>query len=69
MIRSLLQFAQLNDEQRRSILRTLSNNEYQDILDVLSIYPNIQMTVKWEGKHSRLFRFVKRINIYFLFSV
>lgn len=50
MIKSLPQFACLDNDRRRSILRTLSDTEYQDILDVLSIYPDIQMNVRWEGK-------------------
>ncbi|CAF4165328.1 unnamed protein product, partial [Rotaria magnacalcarata] len=44
-IKSIRQFAAMNDEERRSMLRSITDEQYDDIMNVLSIYPHITMTV------------------------
>ncbi|CAF0943169.1 unnamed protein product [Didymodactylos carnosus] len=47
-IKSIKQFATMNDEQRRSMLRSISDEQYDDIMSVLKIYPYITIKVKSE---------------------
>ncbi|CAF1209495.1 unnamed protein product [Rotaria sordida] len=44
-IKSVRQFAAMNDEERRSMLRSITDEQYDDIMNVLSIYPHLTMTV------------------------
>ena len=37
------------DEQRRSILRSITDEQYCDIMNVLAIYPHITMSVSCGG--------------------
>jgi hypothetical protein len=39
----------MNDEQRRSMLCSLTDEQYSDIMNVLSIYPYVTMNVSWGG--------------------
>jgi len=39
----------MDDEQRRSMLRSLTDEQYYDIMNVLSIYPHIKMDVSYKG--------------------
>lgn len=47
-IKSLLQVAKLKDEDRRSLLRKLSDEQYKDILKVLSMLPLLDLTITTE---------------------
>jgi translocation protein SEC63 len=49
-IKSLQQFAQLKGEERRSILRNLNDEEYDDVMKVLGNMPYIDFQVKYEGE-------------------
>jgi hypothetical protein len=51
----------MNDEQRRSMLRSLTDEQYHDIMNVLAIYPHIKMNVSYKGIQ---LSFTKK-NIYF----
>lgn len=48
-IKSLQQFAQLKGEERRLILRNLSDNQYEDIMKILGNMPYIDFKVRSEG--------------------
>lgn len=48
-IRSIQQFLALDDKERRLLLRTLTDEQYHDIINVLSIYPYVTMNVSWKG--------------------
>ncbi|KAF2893531.1 hypothetical protein ILUMI_12642 [Ignelater luminosus] len=47
-IKSLQQFAQLKGEERRTILRCLTNEEYDDVMKVLGAMPYVDFQVKCE---------------------
>ncbi|XP_064618130.1 translocation protein SEC63 homolog [Liolophura sinensis] len=47
-IRSIREFVAMKSEDRRSLLRTLSDSEYQDVINVASDMPNVEMTVRSE---------------------
>ncbi|CAF3624233.1 unnamed protein product [Adineta steineri] len=44
-IKSIRQFAGMDDEERRSMLRSITDEQYDDIMSVLSIYPHLTMNV------------------------
>lgn len=48
-IRSIQQFLALDDKERRLLLRTLTDEQYHDIINVVSIYPYVTMNVSWKG--------------------
>lgn len=50
-VKSLQQFAQLKSEDRRSILRHFSDEQYCDVMKVLGRLPLIDFQVKIEGRH------------------
>lgn len=47
-VKTLKQLASMNDEDRRSLLRSLSDDQYKDVIKVLSGIPNLIMTVTTE---------------------
>ncbi|XP_013381039.1 translocation protein SEC63 homolog [Lingula anatina] len=47
-IRSIKQFASMNEEDRRLLLRTLSDSEYRDVMNVCAQMPHIDLTIKSE---------------------
>jgi len=47
-VKSLKQLATMNDEDRRSLLRSLSDEQYKDVLKVLCGIPSVSMTVTTE---------------------
>lgn len=49
-IKSLQQYAQLKSEDRRNVLRTFSDEEYNNVMKVLGAMPYIDFQVKYEGK-------------------
>jgi translocation protein SEC63 len=57
-IKSVRQFAAMADEERRSILRSITDEQYDDIMNVLSIYPHLTMSVSCGGS----FLIIKIIN-------
>ena len=59
-IKSIRQFAAMNDEERRSMLRSITDEQYDDIMKVLAIYPHIKMNVTCEGSHRRNRSFSRR---------
>lgn len=56
----------MDNEQRRTTLRTLTDEQYQDIMDVVAIYPHITMKVTCEGKRKSMRRKRFLINLMFL---
>ena len=48
-IKSLQQFAQLKGDERRLILRHLSDSQYEDVMKVLGNMPYIEFKVRSEG--------------------
>lgn len=60
-IKSLQQYAQLTKEERRNILKHLSDTEYENVMKVLGNMPYIDFQVKYEGKN-----FYKLTNINFV---
>ncbi|CAF2397134.1 unnamed protein product [Rotaria sp. Silwood2] len=44
-IKSIRQFVAMDDEQRRSMLRSITDEQYYDIMNVLAIYPHITMNI------------------------
>ena len=49
-IRSLKQLVAMNDEDRRSLLRQLTDSEYRDVLSVCAMMPNVEITAHCEGE-------------------
>ena len=47
-INDIKQFAQMNEEDRRSIVRHLTDEQYQDVMRVCASYPLVNMDVKTE---------------------
>jgi translocation protein SEC63 len=47
-IKSIRQFAAIDNEARRSMLRSITDEQYDDIMNVLSIYPHVTMEVSCE---------------------
>jgi len=47
-IKSIRQFAAMDSEARRSMLRSITDEQYDDIMNVLSIYPYVTMDVSCE---------------------
>jgi translocation protein SEC63 len=48
-IKSIRQFVAMDDGQRRSVLRSITDEQYYDIMNVLAIYPHITMNVSCGG--------------------
>jgi hypothetical protein len=46
----------VNDEERRLMLRSLTDEQYDDIMNVLSIYPDVTMKTSWGGMKLVLFK-------------
>ncbi|CAF0722947.1 unnamed protein product [Adineta ricciae] len=44
-IKSVRQFAAMDGEERRSMLRSITDEQYDDIMNVLAIYPHITMSI------------------------
>jgi hypothetical protein len=42
----------MQDDERRSMMRTITDEQYDDIMKVLAIYPHITMRVTCEGSTS-----------------
>jgi len=51
-IRTIQQFCQLKEDDRRVLLKALNDNQYQDVLRVCSSMPLIDFKVQCEGKKS-----------------
>jgi len=47
-IKSLKQLAQMKEEDRRSLLRSITDDQYKDVMKVLSLMPSLSMTVRTE---------------------
>jgi len=47
-IKSIRQFAAMDNDARRSMLRSITDEQYDDIMNVLSIYPYVTMDVSCE---------------------
>jgi len=45
-VRSIRQFASMKDEERRSLLRNLTGEQYEDVINVCSMFPVIEIKVK-----------------------
>ena len=57
-VKSLQQFAQLKGEDRRQILRNLSNEQYDDVMKVLGNLPYVEFKVQSEGESINLSRII-----------
>lgn len=51
-IQRIRDLVKMEEEDRRALLRTLTDDEYRDVMNVCAIMPNIQMIIKSEGKMS-----------------
>ena len=49
-IRSIKQFVSMKEEERRSLLRSFTDDEYRDVMNVCARLPNITMEVSSKGK-------------------
>lgn len=47
-VRSLEQLARLKEEDRRSVLNHLDDNQYQNVIRILGAFPWVEMDVKYE---------------------
>ena len=48
-IRGLRDFVAMEDSDRRAMLRSLTDQEYVDIMNVCSIMPHVEMNIRSEG--------------------
>jgi len=51
-IRSLKQLVSMNDDDRRSLLRQLTDSEYRDVLSVCAMMPSVDISVHSEGMYT-----------------
>merc|ERR1712212_140563 len=47
-IKTLTQLAQMKDEDRRSLLRSIDDDQYKDVMKVLRLMPSLSMNVRTE---------------------
>merc|ERR1719187_808063 len=47
-IKTLTQLAQMKDEERRSLLRSIDDDQYKDVMKVLRLMPSLSMNVRTE---------------------
>ncbi len=57
----------MDDEQRRSMLRSLTDEQYYDIMNVLAIYPHVKMNVSCGGIELFLIKKNKSIKCFLFF--
>lgn len=65
-MKSIQQFAQLKNEDRRSILRFLTDEQYMDVMKIVGRMPLIDFQVRSEGEYS--FEFCACGYAYMIFS-
>lgn len=51
-IRHLREFAAMKDEDRRQMLRSLTDGEYRNIVAVAGSLPYVEMTIRSEGRQN-----------------
>lgn len=44
----------MDEEERRALLRSQTDEEYTDIMNVCATLPNVEMVIRSEGKHFAL---------------
>ncbi len=49
-VRTIQQFSQMKEDERRTLLKALTDDQYQDVLRVCSSMPLIDYKVQCEGK-------------------
>lgn len=49
-VKTLLQYAQMSGDDRRSLLRNLSDEQYEDVMKILGQMPYVDFQVRCEGK-------------------
>jgi preprotein translocase subunit Sec63 len=54
-IKSIQQFVQLKHAERRHILRNLSDEQYEDVMNVIGKMPHIDFQVRSEGEQQQLY--------------
>jgi translocation protein SEC63 len=54
-IKSIQQFVQLTHAERRHILRNLSDEQYEDVMNVIGKMPHIDFQVRSEGELEQMF--------------
>lgn len=63
-IKSLQQLAQLKGEDRRQLLRNLTESEYNDVMKVLGSLPFVDFKVRSEGLIFALI-FIEKLKVFF----
>ena len=48
-IQRIRDLVRMEEEDRRALLRTLTDDEYRDVMNVCATMPNVEMTIKSEG--------------------
>ena len=51
-IRSIKQFVSMKEDDRRALLRTFTDDEYRDVMNVCAGLPNVTMEVSSKGKRN-----------------
>src|SRR6218665_1122298 len=49
-IRSFQQLVSMKEEERRALLRQLTDSEYRDVMNVVATLPNVEVKVRCEGE-------------------
>ena len=48
-IQRIKDLIRMEEEDRRLLLRTLTDDEYRDVMNVCAVMPNVEMIIKSEG--------------------
>jgi preprotein translocase subunit Sec63 len=54
-IKNIQQFVQLTHAERRHILRNLSDEQYEDVMNVIGKMPHIDFQVRSEGEQQQMY--------------
>lgn len=56
-IRNFHQLVSMKDDERRALLRQLSDSEYRDVMNVVATLPNVEVKVNCEGESDAKVKF------------
>ena len=50
-IRNIRQLVSMREDERRALLRSLANDEYENVMSMCANLPHVEMNVKTEGAY------------------
>lgn len=67
-IKSLQQYAQMKGEERRSLLKNLSDDEYENVMKVLGQMPYVDFQTQVEGTYTDIIYDTRFLYIYIFYN-